>query len=396
MTTRTQKITAAEFWAMPEDPGHRYELVDGELVDLGGSPVHGIVTGSVGSLLLGHVEETGLPWYVGVAVGFKVNDFTVRVIDVNATQLARMAGYDEDSDGFPDFAPDVAVEVVARGNELEKVERKVAEYLACGTRAAWIVEPKARSVKVRRSGTAEQVFGPDDTLSGEPEIPGFACPVADVFAALDRRPKREARMTTATAPAIAEETTHTDLDLPNLPDDRRHELIDGELVELPPMRRAPSIVTSKISRLFDQHIEDENLLFWVGSGASFRLGLPSANFRIPDVSVTAERPGTPSIEDEPGVWEGSPDIAVEVVSLTDAYVDVIDKARLYLRQGVATVLLVDAYNREVAVRQSTGEIRVLTANDILTGEPVLPGFSCSVAEIFSGLDRVAALRTEAN
>ena len=201
-------------------------------------------------------------------------------------------------------------------------------------------------------------------------------------------------MTTATSPPIREDVVHAKAGWRNLPDDRRYEMVDGELVDLPPVRRSPSIVTGKINRLFEQHIEDDNLPFWVGIGASFRLGLSSANFRIPDVCVTAERPGTPSIEDEPGVWEGTPDIAVEVVSLTDAYVDVIDKARLYLRQGVSTVLLVDAYNREVTARQSTGEIRVLTTDDILTGEPVLPRFSCSVSEIFSGLDRVAALRGE--
>lgn len=194
--------------------------------------------------------------------------------------------------------------------------------------------------------------------------------------------------------AVATETVYTDPERCRLPDDRRYEMIDGALVELPPMRRAPSIVTGKINRLFEQHIEDENLPFWVGIGTSFRLGLSSANFRIPDLCVTAERPGTPDIEDEPGVWEGTPDIAVEVVSPTDAYVEVIDKARLYLRQGVATVLLVDTYNREVTVRQSTGGTRVLATDDILTGEPVLPGFSCSVAEIFSGLDRAAALRAE--
>lgn len=201
-------------------------------------------------------------------------------------------------------------------------------------------------------------------------------------------------MTTATSPPIHEEAVHAENDWRNLPDDRRYEMVDGELVELPPMRRAASIVAGKINRLLEAHIEDGNLPFWVGIGASFRLGLSRSNFRIPDLSVTAERPGTSAIEDEPGVWEGTPDVAVEVISLTDTYVDVIDKARLYLRQGVATVLLVDAYNREVTVRQSTGETRVLTTDDTLTGEPILPGFSCSVAEIFSGLDRMAASRAE--
>lgn len=171
---------------MQEDPGRRYELVDGELVDLGGTMVHGIVTSRIGSLLLGHVEDADLPWFVGIGAGFKVNGYTVRLVDVSAMQLARMTGYNEDADGFPDFAPDVAVEVVAQGNEPEKVERKTAEYLALGTRAVWIADPIPRTVTIRRSGAAEQIFDIDDMLSGEPEIPGFSCAVADIFTVLDR------------------------------------------------------------------------------------------------------------------------------------------------------------------------------------------------------------------
>ena len=44
MITKTRKITVAEFEAMPDDPGHRYELVDGELVDMDGAPRHGTLT----------------------------------------------------------------------------------------------------------------------------------------------------------------------------------------------------------------------------------------------------------------------------------------------------------------------------------------------------------------
>ena len=181
-------------------------------------------------------------------------------------------------------------------------------------------------------------------------------------------------MTTVITPPIHDEVANAENDWRNLPDDRRYEMVDGELVELPPMRRGISIVTGKVYRLFIQHIEEENLPFWVGIAASFRLGLSSANFRIPDLCVAAERPGTPSIEDEPGVWEGAPDIAVEVVSPTDAYVEVIDKARLYLRQGVSTVLLVDAYSREVTVRQSTGEITFSPQTTYSPGSRFCPGF----------------------
>ena len=212
-------------------------------------------------------------------------------------------------------------------------------------------------------------------------------------------------MTTAiaTAPPIATETESEEsrlgLDFCHLPDDRRYEMVDGEPVELPPMRVFNGTVVNKIGRLFGDYIDEAGLPFVASAGASFRLGLSRANFRIPDVSVTHVRQLPASIDDEPSALDGSPDIAVEVISPTDAYVDVIAKAGLYLRQGVATVLLVDLYHREVTVRQASGQIRVLTDDDTLTGEPTLPGFSCRVAEIFSDLDRLlelATTETEAN
>ncbi len=203
-------------------------------------------------------------------------------------------------------------------------------------------------------------------------------------------------MTTATATTVAEETACADPGLCHLPDDLWYEMVDGELVELPPMRMSQSIVADTVSRLFNRHIQSENLPYLSSAGASFSLGLPRGNFRIPDVHVTAARRALASLHDELRAWEGSPDIAVEVVSPTDAYVDVVAKANLYLRQGASTVLLVDLYHREVTVRQATGEVKVLIADDALTGDPVLPGFSCQVAEVFSELDRMLALETEAN
>ncbi len=191
------------------------------------------------------------------------------------------------------------------------------------------------------------------------------------------------------------ETAYIDSDLLILPDDgKRYELVDGELKELPPMRMSHSAVVSKIDRLFGQHVESEGLPFLVGQGAAFRLGLSGANFRVPDLHVTALQRVPASLDAEPGIWGGFPDIAVEVISPTDTYVEVIGKARLYLERGVAIVLLIDLYHREVTARQSTGEIHVLTTDDMLTLNPVLPGFSCPVADVFSDLDRMAALGTE--
>ena len=186
MTTRTRKITVEEFEAMAADPGHRYELVDGELVDMDGAPPHGKVTLKIGRLIGDHVDGAGLPLDVGVSTGFQMSPHTLRFPDVHVTTWERMAAYDPRAGGWPKFAPNVAIEVVSTSNTPAALDRKTAEYFANGTQAVWIADPGPRTVAIRRSGAPEQVFGVGDILSGEPEIPGFACAVADIFAVLDQ------------------------------------------------------------------------------------------------------------------------------------------------------------------------------------------------------------------
>ncbi len=185
MTTRTRKITVEEFEAMAADPGHRYELVDGELVDMDGTPPHGNVTGEIYLLIRLHIKAAGLPLDVGVSTGFAMGGHTLRFPDVQVTTRERMDAYDPSEGAWPRFAPDVAIEVVSASNTPAELARKAAEYFANGTIAMWIADPGPRSVIVRRPGVDDEVFGPEDTLNGDPEIPGFACAVADIFAALD-------------------------------------------------------------------------------------------------------------------------------------------------------------------------------------------------------------------
>ena len=190
MITKTRKITVAEFEAMPADPGHRYELVDGELVDMDGAPKHGIVTIKIGRVLDQGIDALGLPLVVGVSTGFQMSIYTLRFPDVHVTSWARLAAYDEAEGAFPRFGPDVAIEVVSPSNSPRELARKTAEYFANGTRAVWIADPETRTVVIRRPGQAERVFGVGDELYGDPEIPGFACPVADIFAVLDAFERR--------------------------------------------------------------------------------------------------------------------------------------------------------------------------------------------------------------
>jgi Uma2 family endonuclease len=46
------------------------------------------------------------------------------------------------------------------------------------------------------------------------------------------------------------------------------------------------------------------------------------------------------------------------------------------------VWVVEPVSKTVTAYRSRNDIKTLTANDTLTGEDVVEGFSCSVAEIF--------------
>ena len=155
-----------------------------------GAPKHGIVTGELYLLFRVHIKAGGLPLDVGVATGFRLGPDTLRFPDVHITTWERMAAYDQDAGGFPNFAPDVAIEVVSPSNSPSELARKTGEYFANGARTVWIVDPEPRTVTIRRPGQRERVYGVGDVLSGEPEIPGFACPVADIFAVLDAFERR--------------------------------------------------------------------------------------------------------------------------------------------------------------------------------------------------------------
>jgi len=77
-----------------------------------------------------------------------------------------------------------------------------------------------------------------------------------------------------------------------------------------------------------------------------------------------------------------PDLAIEVVSPTDIQSQVTAKALAYLEAGTPLVWVIDPVSYTVTVYKSKTDIKILTQEDTLTGDDVVPGFSCSVELLF--------------
>lgn len=78
----------------------------------------------------------------------------------------------------------------------------------------------------------------------------------------------------------------------------------------------------------------------------------------------------------------SPPICVEVKLPSKTPMKRTLKVREYFKSGVRLVWVVDPEERTVTVYRKPGRGEVFWEDDTITGEDVLPGFSCPVAEFF--------------
>jgi len=84
--------------------------------------------------------------------------------------------------GFIPLAPDLAVEVVSPSDRVYEVDEKVQDWLDNGTRLVWVVNPRTRTVTVNRAGSQPKILTASDELTGDDVVPGFTCPVREIFA----------------------------------------------------------------------------------------------------------------------------------------------------------------------------------------------------------------------
>lgn len=82
---------------------------------------------------------------------------------------------------FIEGPPVLAVEVLSPYDKLKDIAEAIEEYLECGVRLVWIVDPYDETVTVYRPKKKPVLFNADQELSGSPELPGFKCRVAEIF-----------------------------------------------------------------------------------------------------------------------------------------------------------------------------------------------------------------------
>ena len=112
--------------------------------------------------------------------------------------------------------------------------------------------------------------------------------------------------------------------------------------------------------------------------AHFQIG---EDKRIPDGAfVSTDK--IPNSGEPQQFCDFAPDLAIEIVSPTDFYQDVFAKIYDYFAAGVKQVWLINPEKETLAIYFFQKELKILSKDDILTCEEILPNFRLNLSDIF--------------
>ena len=106
---------------------------------------------------------------------------TVREPDI-AFFSAETSPLDRRVTGYAEVAPDLVVEVGSPGNSRRELNNKALMWLSFGVRLVWVVHPDTRTVDAHRPNRTVATLSGNQALEGLDVLPGFNCPVRDIFA----------------------------------------------------------------------------------------------------------------------------------------------------------------------------------------------------------------------
>ncbi|MFL5342312.1 MAG: Uma2 family endonuclease [Gemmataceae bacterium] len=166
--------------AIKED---RYEIVNGQQVELPPMSAREVNVASILVQLLGaFVRLSGLGRVVGEML-FHLGDNQperrpdVAFVSAQRWPLTRLIPFTN----AWDVVPELAIEVVSPSNTWNEITTKIDEYFSAGVSRVWVVVTATERVYVYESPTVVQILNRDEDLVGDPILPGFRLPLAQLF-----------------------------------------------------------------------------------------------------------------------------------------------------------------------------------------------------------------------
>ena len=162
--------------------GRICELIDGVLVEKTIGYLESMLAAVVIRLLGNFLEKHDLGIVLGADGTLRILPNQVRIPDVCFIRWSQFPNRELPPEPIPALAPDLAVEVLAKGNTEGEMQRKLHDYFTAGVQLVWYIDPRTQTAKAYSAEDRCLELTEEDSLSGEPVLPGFELPLKDLFA----------------------------------------------------------------------------------------------------------------------------------------------------------------------------------------------------------------------
>lgn len=127
-------------------------------------------------------RQTKLGVVFGSSVGFKLSNGAIRSPDVSWIPIKTWnALTKEQKKTFSPINPDFVLELMSFTDVLEQVQSKMREYMNCGSKLGWLINPHDKQVEIYRQGKKKEILNNPQTLSGEDIMTGLVVDLAEIF-----------------------------------------------------------------------------------------------------------------------------------------------------------------------------------------------------------------------
>lgn len=172
----------------------------------------------------------------------------------------------------------------------------------------------------------------------------------------------------------------TAVELAQMGEDTRYELVRGQLVAMSPVDYGHGASVVELIFLLRGYLADHPL-GGIVTEVGFVLESNPDTVRAPDIAFV--RTGRVPALKGPGFSQGCPDLAIEVLSPDDRAGEIAAKVDQYLSAGVSVVIVMDPRKKSAIIHRPSAPPVILGGDDaVLEIDDVLPGFRCTLGEIF--------------
>ena len=116
------------------------------------------------------------------STGFKLSNDAVRSPDVSWISLAKWNALSvTQRRKYLPLDPDFVIELMSPTDDLNELQNKMKEYINCGVKLGWLINPDDKQVQIYRPGKDLEILDNPQSLSGEDVMPNLIVDLSEIL-----------------------------------------------------------------------------------------------------------------------------------------------------------------------------------------------------------------------